>query len=411
MVAARRPAGFAKYLERLGHSVTVLTSRAWGRADAPAEPATRVIRTADLMDTGLNWRRAQLKAWSGGAPASPTGGADYATGVSWPARVLVPDVAVLTWLPFAYAAARRLARRDRFDCVITTSGPESIHLAGAALARGGLPWVADFRDGWGFESLHDWPTAPQWAADRRLERFVVTRADGVCAVTEPIAVDLRERFGVDAVTITNGYDPDDAERGEALAERPEAGTHTMLHAGRMASSQRSPAPVLEALRLLDRDSPAVAAKLRLAFAGPLTAEERSMLEGRDVADRVRLLGSVPRSEVLGRERAADSLLLLTAGARRGEATGKLYEYLSAGRPILVLGDRTEAARIVADADAGVAAPVDDPAAIAAALERLVRGNVTANGAPPEYGYPRLAERMAALVETARTRAAQRNRIR
>jgi glycosyltransferase involved in cell wall biosynthesis len=107
------------------------------------------------------------------------------------------------------------------------------------------------------------------------------------------------------------------------------------------------------------------------------------------------------------ERAADSLLLLTAGNRRGEATGKLYEYLSAGRPILVLGDRTEAARIVADAGAGIAVAAEDPGAVAAALERLVAGEVQPRGAPPEYGYPALAARLAQLVDVAVQRAAAR----
>jgi glycosyltransferase involved in cell wall biosynthesis len=402
MVAARRPAGFAKYLERLGHRVTILTSRAWGAENVPGEPATEVVRTRDLMDSGLNWRRGQLEAWTGAGPA-----ADYSAEVSWPARVVVPDVALLTWLPFVVAAGRRLARRRRFDCVLTTSGPESVHLAGLALARSGMPWIADFRDGWGFESLHDWPTAPQWALDRRLEEAVVRRADGVCAVTQPIAADLSERVGVDAWTITNGYDPDDAATAEGVDGLLDSGAHSILHAGRMASSQRSPAPVLEALRRLDRDSPEVAARVRLVLAGPLTSAEREMLDDPALRGRVQLLGSLPRPRVLGLEQAADSLLLLTAGSRRGEATGKLYEYLSAGRPILVLGDRTEAARIVADAGAGIAVAADDPGAVAGALERLVAGDIAPTAAPEQYGYPAIAARLAELVEVAVERAAAR----
>jgi glycosyltransferase involved in cell wall biosynthesis len=402
MVAARRPAGFAKHLERLGHRVTVLTSSAWGAHDRAGEPASEVVRTRDLMDSGLNWRRKQLRAWTGEAPAA----ADYAPTVSWPARVIVPDVALMTWLPFVLAAARRLAAERRFDCVMTTSGPESVHLAGLALRRSGLPWIADFRDGWGFESLHDWPTAPQWALDRKLEAAVVRGADAVCAVTEPIAADLSERFDVDAWTITNGYDLDEVPTPNAMPVSAE--THVLLHSGRMASSQRSPQPVLDALALLRAEDPAVADRLRLELAGPLTPDERASIEDPTVAGSVRSLGNLPREEVLRRQREAGSLLLLTAGNRRGEATGKLYEYLSAGRPILVLGDRTEAARIVTDAGAGIVVAVDDPRAIAAALRRLVAGEVEPAGAPQQYGYPALAARLAELVEVARERAAQRS---
>ena len=98
-------------------------------------------------------------------------------------------------------------------------------------------------------------------------------------------------------------------------------------------------------------------------------------------------------------------MLLTAGSRSGEATGKLFEYLAAGRPMLVLGDRTEAARIVRDAAAGLAVPVDDAEAIAGALERLGRGELAL---PPaagrqRYAYPRLAARLSELIEEARER--------
>lgn len=405
MVAARRPAGLAKYLERLGHRVTVLTSRAWGRSDVVGEPATAVVRTADLMDSALNWRRRQLRAWTGSGGVAA---ADYSPGVSWPARVVVPDVAALTWAPFVLGAALRLVRRHRFDAVLTTSGPESLHLVGLALGRRGLPWVADFRDGWGFESLRDWPTQPQWMLDRWLERQVVNHADGVCAVTEPIAADMRDRFGVDAWTITNGYDPEDPALADAPAIQPEPGVHRLLHSGRMASSEHDPEPVVEALRLLDRESPDLATTIRLSFAGPLTAGERELLMAPDIADRTELLGTLPRPEVLARQRAADSLLLLTSGKRLSVATGKLYEYLHAGRPVLALGEGTEAARIVDETGAGLVAPVDDPVSIARALERIVAGEIAPRAAPEAYGYPAIAARLAELAELAIARASQRN---
>ena len=122
---------------------------------------------------------------------------------------------------------------------------------------------------------------------------------------------------------------------------------------------------------------------------------------------MRHVGNLERVEALRLQREADGLLLLTAGTRRGEATGKLFEYLGAERPILVLGDDSEAARIVLGAGAGVAAPSADPEAIATALERLPEGVPAA--APRAYSYPELARRYAELVELARERARNRTR--
>jgi glycosyltransferase involved in cell wall biosynthesis len=319
------------------------------------------------------------------------------SGASRLAQVVVPDTALLTWLPYLVPGALRLARRERFDCVITTSGPESVHLAGLALAPR-TAWIADLRDGWGFETLHSWPTGAQERLDEWLERRVARRADLMTAVSDPMAADLRERLGADAYTVTNGFDPEEVPPRTGSHPLLDPARRSLVHTGRMASSQRSPAPLLEAVRLLRGRGAAAARGLQLVFAGPLTAEERALLEAPDLAGMVRHVGNLDREEALRLQREADGLVLLTAGTRRGEATGKLYEYLGAERPILVLGDDTEAARIVREAAAGEVAPAGDPEAIAAALERLPSET---GGAPQAYSYPELARRFAELIELAR----------
>ena len=104
LIAARRAGAFAKYLGRLGHRVTVLTSRTSG--EGPIEGAAEVVRTGDALATRLNWRRRHFEALSGGGQS----------GYSPPSRVeswVVPDLAVGTWLPFALPRALSLARKQR----------------------------------------------------------------------------------------------------------------------------------------------------------------------------------------------------------------------------------------------------------------------------------------------------------
>ena len=90
--------------------------------------------------------------------------------------------------------------------------------------------------------------------------------------------------------------------------------------------------------------------------------------------------------------------------------GKLFEYLAAGRPIIVLGDRNEAARIVLETNTGVAVPPDDPVAIADAVRRAASGELARAYAPrglEQYTYPAPAEKMAEVVEEAIARRAAR----
>jgi glycosyltransferase involved in cell wall biosynthesis len=391
LVAARRVAGFSKYLARLGHRVAVLTSRVSGEGEI--EGAERVVRTNDLLLTRLNWRRGHFAALSG------QGGDGYAP-PSFLERVVVPDLAAVTWLPFALPAALRLARDESFDCVLTSSPPASAHLVGLALRRRGLCWVADFRDGWTFEPQQPpWPLGFQRRVDTGLERRIAGRADAFVAVTEPIAADLRERFGGQAEVITNGFDPEDESRGaDGLLD---GSRHSLVHTGRMAAARSSPRALLEALRHLRGENPELAARLEVVFAGPLSAEERELLAAADLDGLARTVGSLPRPEALGLQRQADSLLIVTEGARRSSvATGKLFEYLAAGRPVLVLGEETEAARIVEATGAGFCASASEPASIAAALRRLLTDPPPGAGSEigARYAYPVLARRLADLIE-------------
>ena len=124
-----------------------------------------------------------------------------------------------------------------------------------------------------------------------------------------------------------------------------------------------------------------------------------MRPARAPRDGTDCLRELPAAEV---QRSADALVLLTS-RNSSEATGKLFEYLFSGRPIVALAENNEAARIVRETSTGVTVPPDDVEAIAAALRRVVSGELVREYAPrnlDQYEYPRPAEQMAELVEEA-----------
>jgi glycosyltransferase involved in cell wall biosynthesis len=390
IIAARRIGGLVKYLARGGYRITVLTSRISG--DGPIEGAAAVVRTRDLFATQLNWRRRSFEAQTG------LGAATYSR-ASRLESIAVPDLGAVGWLPFALPAALRLARREHFDCVITSSPPQSAHLIGRALKRRGLPWIAELRDGWTFDPPRPrFPTGAQRRLDQALERGALGQADAVIGISAPLAEDAAGRFGVRAEVITNAFDPEE-EVDEAAADgllRP--GRHSVVHTGRMAVSGRSPAPLLAAVARL---RPEVGEKLDVVLAGPVTEDERRLIAEAETGGVVRWVGSLGREQTLALQRSADTLLVLARGASGPSvATGKLFEYLGAGRPILVLGDGTAAAEIVRSAGAGIVASAENPAEIAAALERLVDDppSPAKPSAVEPYAFPAVAEKLAALIE-------------
>ena len=388
-----RPAAMAKWLRRLGHEVTVLTTSAYG--ELPDDAAQGVVRTADAQRL-----RARLAGREsiGAMFDEPT----YSGRPHPLSKVLVPEALVAAWMPFARSRALRLRRERGFDCVITTSPPESVHAIGVALQRRGLPWVADIRDAWTFESLRPtYPTNAQRRLDGWLERRWLGRADAVVCVSRPAAEDLRRRGIADPLLVANGWDPESPAPAPGPSGLLDPYRRSIVYTGRFGSYGRDPRPLVAGLAELARSDREAAAQLELVIAGPLTNEERRLFETDVSPARIVLAGSVERERALALQREADALLLLAQPTRSQLLNIKLFEYVASGSPILALAAGTEAGRVAAELGAEVV-PADDPAAIATTLARTAAGELEdpPAGALDPYTYPAPAEGMAAAVETA-----------
>ena len=397
---AHRPAAMAKWLRRLGHRVTVLTTSAYGSGGAADEDG--VVRTPDVQRL-----RARLH---GHDRVDALFDSDTYSGRPHPlSRVVVPEPLLLAWAPFARSRALRLARDGRFDAVITSSPPESAHLVGRALGRRGTPWVADLRDGWTFEPIRPaFPTTIQRRLDERLERRWLSAADAVVCVSRPVAADLRTRLGLDVHLVPNGWDPDFEGGGRPTRETAPAldpDRFSLLYTGRFGSYGRDPEPLVAGLAELAGSDPDLAALLELVVAGPLTEPEAALMRSDVSPARIVVLGTVSRDEALALQRAADALLLLASSRRTQLLNFKLFEYLAAGRPIVAVAAGTEAGRVVDEAGGEVVAG-DDVEAIAGALRRAVSGELRppSGEAVSEYSYPAPAERMVEAVEAAVAKA-------
>lgn len=386
---ARRTKALGDAFEELGVRVTVLTSTVSGEASS-GNGGT--VRAGDLRARVAGPDRVLARPGMRVVPSSNRR--------RW-TRVVVPDVTGASWAPAAILEAARIARRDRPNGVFTVSPPESAHLVGLALRAFRVPWIADLRDGWTFES----PTPRPYLGflDRALERQVVRRADLVTAVTRPLAEQLRRVAGAHTrvVELANGFDPrsvDQAsdERGELDPTR-----FTLVYTGTGRLDGKDPLPFLRALRRLLEERPALRQRLEVLFAGNFVEEEAEAMRSPDLAGVTKFVGRLEHTRALGLQRAADGLLLITSCEVRSVATGKLYEYLAACKPILALAERNAAAELLARAGAHVTAPPDDEERILDALRSYadiwVENGATYAHDPgfdvSEYAFPRVACRL------------------
>ena len=400
IVAANRPEALARHLRRMGHRVAVLTSSAYGELPTDAEEGT--VRSFDLQ---LLQARLRGERTAGALMDSSTA-SDRPHPLS---RLAVPDAQLVAWTGFARRLALRMARRLPPDCVITTSPPESVHLVGSALRRRGIPWVADMRDGWVYETMKEgiWPWRSQHRLSERIERRLLRQADAVTAVQPAVIEDLRDRLGIEATVVPNGWDPEatdpDRDGAEGLLDPDRA---SIVFTGHLGGAWRDPKPLIEALAALAREEPDTAARLELAFAGSFTEDEVRLFTSDVAPAKITVLGALPRPTALALQRAADAALIIT-GPRRQEVPAKLGEYIGAWVPILVVArPETTSFQIVRDADAGISVDPRNPEELAAALRRVAAGDIPriSEEERDRWRWSHSAELMAAAVEDAIARA-------
>ena len=151
--------------------------------------------------------------------------------------------------------------------------------------------------------------------------------------------------------IANGCDFDDFAGLEYVPGERFRITHTGSFFGK-----RDPRPFLQAFH--DADLDAVA-----RFVGDFRATDREWADSLELGDRLELVDYLPRGESLRYQRDSEALLLLVpdAGGRgKGVLSGKVFEYLAAGRPILaVVPPDGAAAELIRETGSGVVVAPDD----------------------------------------------------
>ncbi|MEM6782753.1 MAG: glycosyltransferase [Bacteroidota bacterium] len=375
---------FVKYLPTLGWHPTVLTVEAGAypsydptlSSDIPA--GIKVYRTRALDPFGV-YARATGKTKSdavtvGAIAQTPSLIERWARFVR--ANIFVPDARV-GWVPFAARKGTQLVKTARaegypYAAVLTSGPPHSGHLIGRAVHRAtGTPWVADFRDPWARHALADMlpMTAAATALDRRIERSVLQEATRLVTVSPSWQRHLARQAGrseSDVVVVHNGFDA--ADFAYAHAGAPER-TFTLTHVGSLYTT-RDPLALWDALA--DLRAEGAIPRLRVRLLGSVAPSVRTSLAARGLDAITDIEPYVPHEDAIKAMHAA-TLLLLTIERfvlDHGMITGKLYEYLAAGQPVLALGPvGGDAEALLHQTRGGTLLARDDGAGVAALVRR------------------------------------------
>lgn len=399
-----RVLSFTRYLPAQGWDCTVVCAGEhdyWVRDDSLAIPAgTEVIRVegGSALSAWLRVRRGSSVGRRSGRSFAPLRGlADW---------FLHPD-SYAGWARRAQATAAARIAAGGIDVLLTSSPPDSTHLAGLALAeRFRVPWVADFRDPWIGLHFRRPPTAWHRARHAADERRVLERADATLVASRTHFDALGSDSGASprqAVHLPNGFEP-----FAAAAEDPSLdAAHFRLAFTGTLSMMEDAVTLVEAVRRLLERRPEMREDLRIDLAGPYDTDYEQYASTNLPPGIIEFHGPLSHARSRTLQCRADALLLWKpwGAGYRTMVPGKLYEYLEGGRPIIALvAAEDEAGALVRQAN-GVIVPPGDPAALAQVLETMYmtwKQNGRSSGGRPEwlegYARPRLAGDLARVLD-------------
>ena len=321
----------------------------------------------------------------------------------------IPDARCF-WIRPSVKYLTDFLREEKIDIIVTTGPPQSIQMIGYHLhKRLKIPWVADFRDPWTSIDFYHELRLTRWADKRHhtLESRVLHSASHVIAIGPNMKEEFNRIGAKDVTVITNGYDDADLpQENTVLSDK-----FSLVHLGTLSSTRNSTALWQAISEKLEEDKQ-FAKDFELHLYGNTDHTAVKDLEAHHLSSYLSGTGFVPHKEGMKILAGSHVLLLLINKSinAKGVITGKFFEYLATGRPILLIGPLDgDAAKILEDCNGGLAADFDDVAGIRRQIDHLY--NLFLNGEPfkqninvSRYSRRELTGRLAEVLDLVQSQA-------
>lgn len=235
--------------------------------------------------------------------------------------------------------------KNNVEYVISSGPPHSMHLIGLGLKQKfpQIKWVADFRDPWTNIDFYEKLMLSK-SSDKKhheQEMSVLKNADVVLSIGQTMSDEFAEMYkkagGVKTSkfkVVTNGYDSDDVKEGGVEKDKK----FSIAHIGTLVKD-RNPDVLWKVLKELVNENSEFEKQLEIKLVGKIDIFVKEQLGQFGLSKYVNKIDYLPHNEVIIEQQRSNVLLLLVNNTKnaKGILTGKFFEYMAAGSPVLAIG--------------------------------------------------------------------------
>ena len=281
----------------------------------------------------------------------------------------IPDPKIF-WVNSSVKFLQQYLKENKVDVVISTGPPHSMHLIAQKLKqKTNIKWIADFRDPWSNLYYNEEFKQLSFAKKKneKLENSVFKNADCILTVSNSLKKEFDQK-ATRVEVITNGFD--DEVVTNTLITLDEKFSISYIGLLPKQSNPKLLFKVLSTLCLEDTD---FKTDLKLNFIGDISQDVKQEIIKDGLLENSNFIGYVSHKEAIEYQKKAQALLLLIPNVEKSEGilTGKLFEYLTAKRPILAMGPETgDLSEILKNTNAGVVVGFDNEAKLTSEIRNL-----------------------------------------
>ena len=352
----QRTYNFKKYLSQMGFNVAFLTTSSFGSLENDEE--NLIVR---YPDRGYDYTHSSKSSRLG-----------VFIFRAW--RLLQVKLGLLTdgkyyWKKEVVKNIDQFMNSHRFDVVIASyPTPANLEIGEIIYKRYGIPLIVDYRDGLMYEPFYEVQHSIFTVKHRLLS--LEKRMAKIASLHLTVNPEMNQYYSdhypsVKSVMIPNGFD--DEEVFDCAPLKLPEGTN-VIFTGSIGKSRK----MYEDNILADflnylfeiRDD------VNYIFIGDYKAEEIEIFKKHK---NVFVYDKTDRNRVVATQRIADALLLISGS--QGGTSGKLYEYLFSGKPILNIGGHTGIAAIIDDTYYGYTCEPGERDKIKQFIDKLKAGSL------------------------------------
>jgi len=271
----------------------------------------------------------------------------------------IPDARKF-WIKPSVKFLSAYLKKNPVDAIISSGPPHSMHLIAMGVKdKLNIPWVADFRDPWTKIDYYNELNLSNYADKKHhfLEQKVLRKADKVVTVSKHWAADFNIINNNNTKVITNGFDDDDFNKNVDVID-----PGFILHHSGMINKARNPELLWQVLSELRMENEDFNNALKIQLTGNIDFTVAESISRNKLQDKLVHVDHLPHNEAVQAMQRSPVLLLLLNDSHDilGRIPAKLFEYLAAKRPVLVIGNAAgDAAAIIQETNAGVVAEMNN----------------------------------------------------